>query len=92
MQHKVIIAQNNALVFLSCLTKEKKTEMALIPLLLTSKKSMIWHSKISPSKRKTDIKKHITSANERDKAQIRMSKRHRPRRYSNESSLVYFRQ
>ena len=44
MQHKVIIAQNNALVFLSCLTKEKKTEMALIPLLLTSKKSMIWHS------------------------------------------------
>ena len=37
-------------------------------LLLRSKKGMIWHFSENPTKRKTNIKKSITSANERDKA------------------------
>lgn len=31
-------------------------------------KEYIWHFSETPTKRQTDIKKHITSANERDKA------------------------
>ena len=40
-------------------------------LLLKSKKSMFWHLSETPTKRKTDIKKLITSANERNKAHIK---------------------
>ena len=42
-----------------------------ISLFLRSKKSMIWHFQKTLTKRKTDIKKHITSANERDKAHFK---------------------
>ena len=58
------------------LRKEKGLELALISLLLRSKKSMIWHSYEASRERKTDIKKQITSENEKDKTQIRRSKRH----------------
>jgi hypothetical protein len=50
------------------LVGQKKTTK--ISLLLRSKKS-IWHFSETPTKRKTDIKKLITSANERDKAHFK---------------------
>ena len=48
--------------------QKKRTEISL---LLRSKKSMFWYFSETPTKRKTDIKKLITSANERDKAHFK---------------------
>ena len=51
--------------------QKKKTKISV---LLRSKKSILWHFSETPTKRKTDIKKIITSANERDKAHFKRVK------------------
>ena len=72
------------------LVGQKKTTK--ISLLLKSQKSMFWHFSETPTKRKTDVKKDITSANERDKAHFKRVKSHccnRPLIFGNKGSLVY---
>ena len=70
--------------------QKKKTKISV---LLRGKKSMFWHFSETRIKRQTDIKKHITSANERNKAHFKRVQSHcynRPLKFGDKGSLVYF--
>ena len=60
--------KNHVISYIILVGQKKKTKISL---LLRSKKSILWHFSENPTKRKTDIKKLITSANERNKAHFK---------------------
>ena len=80
-----------------CLRKEKLdgipyTWKSYFSLLLRSKKNILWHFSETRINRYTDIKKHITSANERNKAHFKRVQSHcynRPLKFGDKGSLVY---